>query len=155
MTSQEVVHSSMPKVFRDRYPSARVIIESIYLEPPRLLELQQITFSSYRNGYTCKYLVGVSTSGHNYICLKIVSGNSLTHSRLKKLTHTLKIKKSHSHTQDFKKLTHTLKIKKSHSHTQDLKKTHSHTLKIKKTHSHTQDFKKLTHTLEIKNLTHS
>ena len=62
---KEVVHFSIPKVFRDRYPSTRVIIDAteIYVEQPHLSELQQMTFSSYKNGNTYKALIGVSPSG--------------------------------------------------------------------------------------------
>ena len=60
---KKVVQSyNMPKVFRDRYPSMRVIIDAteIYVEQPRLPELQQMTFSSYKNDNTYKALIGIS-----------------------------------------------------------------------------------------------
>ena len=58
---KEVVHSSMPEVFRDRYPSTKVIIDAteICVEQPRLVELQQMTCSSYKNENTYKALIGI------------------------------------------------------------------------------------------------
>ena len=56
----------MPKVFKEKYPSTRVIIDAteIYVEKPALPELQQLTFSSYKNHNTYKGLIGgISSSG--------------------------------------------------------------------------------------------
>ena len=74
---KEVVHSSMPKVFRDRYPSTRVIIDAteMYVEQPRLPELQQLTFSSYKNGNTYKAIIGISPSGAIRFVSKLFPGS--------------------------------------------------------------------------------
>ena len=44
------------------YPTTRVIIDAteIYVETPALPELQQITFSSYKNNNAHKGLIGIS-----------------------------------------------------------------------------------------------
>ena len=57
--------SNMPAVFKERYPSTRVIIDAteLFVEQPRLTELQQLTFSNYKNHNTYKGLVGISPSG--------------------------------------------------------------------------------------------
>ena len=57
--------SNMPKIFREKYPSTRVIIDAteIFIEQPSLPELQQLTFSSYKNHNTYKGLIGISPSG--------------------------------------------------------------------------------------------
>ena len=46
--------SNMPKIFLDKYPSTRVIIDAteIFIEQPSLPELQQLTFSNYKNHNT-------------------------------------------------------------------------------------------------------
>ena len=57
--------SNMPVIFKERYPSTRVIIDAteIFVEQPHLTELQQLTFSNYKNHNTYKGLVGISPSG--------------------------------------------------------------------------------------------
>ena len=54
----------MPAVFKARYLSTRVIIDAteIYVEQPALPELQQITYSNYKNKNTYKGLIGISPS---------------------------------------------------------------------------------------------
>ena len=55
----------MPREFKEKYPSTRVIIDAteIYIEQPKLPELQQTTFSNYKNDNTYKILVGISPDG--------------------------------------------------------------------------------------------
>ena len=55
----------MPRAFTIKYPSTRVIIDAteIYIEKPNIPELQQLTFSSYKNHNTYKGLIGISPSG--------------------------------------------------------------------------------------------
>ena len=55
----------MPQQFKDSYPTTRVIIDAteIYVEQPKLPEIQQMTFSSYKNDNTYKGLVGISPDG--------------------------------------------------------------------------------------------
>ena len=57
--------SNMPKLFKDKYPMTHVIINAteIFVEQPHLTELQQLTFSNYKNHNTYKGLVGISPSG--------------------------------------------------------------------------------------------
>ena len=61
----DLVQMNMPIVFRDKYPTIRVIIDAteIYIEQPKLPELQQMTFSSYKNDNTYKALVRISLDG--------------------------------------------------------------------------------------------
>ena len=60
-----LVLSNMPRAFKVKYPSTRVIIDAteIYIEKPAVPELQQLTFSSYKNHNTYKGLIGISPSG--------------------------------------------------------------------------------------------
>ena len=55
----------MPKVFKEKYPSTRVKIDAteIFIEKPALPELQQLTFSNYKNHNMYKGLIGISPSG--------------------------------------------------------------------------------------------
>ena len=55
----------MPKQFESSYPTTRVIIDAteIYIEHPHLPELQQMTFSNYKNENAFKALVGISPDG--------------------------------------------------------------------------------------------
>ena len=63
--SRALTLSNMPKLFKDKYPMTRVIIDAteIFVEQPHLTELQQLTFSNYKNHNTYKGLVGISPSG--------------------------------------------------------------------------------------------
>ena len=67
-----IILSGMPKVFKEKYPSTRVIIDAteIYVEKPALPDLQQLTFSSYKNHNTYKGLIGLRCS---YFCVGLVS----------------------------------------------------------------------------------
>ena len=55
----------MPDVFKARYPNTRVIIDAteIFVEQPALPELQELTFSSYKNQNTYKGQIGISPTG--------------------------------------------------------------------------------------------
>ena len=63
--SKDVIQGSMHKIFRDLYPSTRVILDAteIYVQKPALPDLQQMTFSNYKNSNTYKVLVGISPTG--------------------------------------------------------------------------------------------
>ena len=62
---KDIIKLFMPHIFKNQYPSTRVIVDAtkIYVEQPRLPELQQRTFSNYKNTNTYKALVGISPSG--------------------------------------------------------------------------------------------
>ena len=62
---RSLVYSNMPEVFKTKYPTTRVIIDAteISVEQPALPELQQITFSNYKDHNTYKGLIGISPSG--------------------------------------------------------------------------------------------
>ena len=55
---------NMPDEFREKYPSTRVIIDAteIFIEQPKLPELQQMMFSNYKNDNTFKGLVDGSVT---------------------------------------------------------------------------------------------
>lgn len=61
----EIVKSNMPKQFKSMYPSTRVILDAteIYIDQPHIPELQQMTFSNYKNHNTYKGLIGISPDG--------------------------------------------------------------------------------------------
>ena len=64
-TLRDLTFLNMPKCFKERYPQTRVIIDAteIFVEQPALPELQQLTFSSYKNHNTYKGLIGISPTG--------------------------------------------------------------------------------------------
>ena len=57
--------SYMPKEFKEKYPSTRVVIDAteVFIEQPALPEIQQLTYSNYKNYNTFKGLIGISPSG--------------------------------------------------------------------------------------------
>lgn len=62
---RELIQANMPKQFKDMYPNTHVIIDAteIYIDQPRLPDIQQMTFSSYKNSNTFKGLIGISPDG--------------------------------------------------------------------------------------------
>ena len=60
-----LIQANMPQSFKDNYPTTRVILDAteIYIEQPKLPELQQMTFSNYKHHNTFKGLVGISPDG--------------------------------------------------------------------------------------------
>ena len=70
----------MPESFRDQYP---LDATEIYVEQPRLPELQQMTFSNYKNDNTYKTLIGISPFGAITFVSKFfpgsISDKELTH----------------------------------------------------------------------------
>ena len=63
--SREVVLKYKPQVFKDLYPSTRVIIDctEIKVQVPSSLLLQSQMYSSYKSGTTLKSLVGITPHG--------------------------------------------------------------------------------------------
>ena len=63
--SKEMIVADMPESFRRLYPSTRVILDAteVRVEKPGLPNLQQATFSNYKNTNTYKVLIGISPSG--------------------------------------------------------------------------------------------
>lgn len=57
-----LIVSNMPDIFKQKYPRTRVIIDAteIFVEQPALPELQQLTFSNYKNHNTYTGLIGIS-----------------------------------------------------------------------------------------------
>ena len=66
----------MPHVFKELYPSTRVIIDAMesFIEQPHLPEIQKMTFLSYKNHNTYKVLIGISPSGAITFVSKLYSG---------------------------------------------------------------------------------
>ena len=66
----------MPQCFKDKYPFTRVIIVAteVFVEQPALPELQQLTFSTYKNTNTYKGLIGISPSGAVVLVLDLYPG---------------------------------------------------------------------------------
>ena len=62
---KEVIHSNMPAAFKEKYPTTRVVIDAteVYIDQPKLPEIQQMTFSNYKNNNTYKGLKGISPDG--------------------------------------------------------------------------------------------
>ena len=74
---RDIVQANMPKCFRDLYPTTRVIIDAteVYIEKPSLPDLQQMTFSNYKNNNTFKGLIGISPSGAITFVSSLFSGS--------------------------------------------------------------------------------
>lgn len=63
--SKAAVQEHMPTVFREAYPSTRVIIDcaEIFIEKPRNPDTQSLTWSSYKHHNTIKFLLAVTPNG--------------------------------------------------------------------------------------------
>ena len=73
---KELVNCYMPQVFKDLYLSTRVIIDAteVLVETPALLELQQMTYSTYKNHNTYKCLIDISPGGAITFVSKLFPG---------------------------------------------------------------------------------
>ena len=62
---KEVIRSNMPAAFKEKYPTTRVVIDAteVYIDQPKPPEIQQMTFSNYKNNNTYKGLIGISPDG--------------------------------------------------------------------------------------------
>ena len=71
---REYIHTFVPKLFREQYPTTRVIIDAteIFVQQSSLPELQQHTFTSYNYHNTFK---GISPSGVVIFVSKLYPGN--------------------------------------------------------------------------------
>lgn len=67
----------MPAIFKQQYPTTRVIIDAteLFIQQPSLPELQQCTFSNYKNHNTYKVLIGISPSGAVTFVSKLYPGS--------------------------------------------------------------------------------
>ena len=56
---------NIPQHFKEKYPCTRIIVDAteVFVEQPAITELQQLTFSKYKNHNTYKGLIGISPSG--------------------------------------------------------------------------------------------
>ncbi|XP_049268976.1 uncharacterized protein LOC125757429 [Rhipicephalus sanguineus] len=63
--SREIVKRFMPQVFKDTYPTTRVILDctEIFIETPSDYTVQSATYSAYKGQNTAKGLVGISPNG--------------------------------------------------------------------------------------------
>ena len=63
--TKDVFQGTFPTIFRTDYPITGVIINvtEVYTEMPCLPEIQQLTFSHYKNHNVYKGLIGISPSG--------------------------------------------------------------------------------------------
>ena len=75
--SRQVVSSTMPEDFKEKYPSTRVIIDctQIQCEMPSSLVLNSELFSSYKNHVTLKALIGIAPSGAMTFISRLYTGN--------------------------------------------------------------------------------
>ena len=63
--SKDAINSHFPKSLPSKYRSLRCIIDctEIFIEKPRNLELQALTWSDYKHHNTIKFLVGITPNG--------------------------------------------------------------------------------------------
>ena len=73
----EAVTKTMPEVFKDKYPSTRVIIDctEIKCEMPSSLLLNTELFSSYKNHTTLKGLIGIAPNGEVTFISQLYTGS--------------------------------------------------------------------------------
>ena len=62
---RETIQKKLPQIFRDKYPSTRVIIDctEFKIQIPSSLVLNSQTFSSYKSANTFKCLIGIAPNG--------------------------------------------------------------------------------------------
>jgi hypothetical protein len=75
--SKEIVDSTMPEDFKEKYSSTRVIIDctEVRCQMPSSLHLNSELFSSYKNHATLKGLVGISPGGTMTFISQLYTGS--------------------------------------------------------------------------------
>ena len=75
--SKKAIRESLPRSLR-LYPNLRRTIDcsEIFIDRPRNLEFQALTWSDYKKHNTVKFLVGISSSGMISFLLKAWSGRA-------------------------------------------------------------------------------
>ena len=75
---QEYIRSHTPHIFIERYPTTWVINDAtkVFIQQPALPELQQLTFSTYKNHNTYKGIIGISPSGAVTFVSKLFPGST-------------------------------------------------------------------------------
>ena len=63
--TKEMIKKNMPKVFRESFPTTRVILDcsEIFVQIPRSVDAQRSTYSTYKSHNTFKFLLGIAPSG--------------------------------------------------------------------------------------------
>ncbi|XP_060084109.1 uncharacterized protein LOC132563365 [Ylistrum balloti] len=63
--SREAIDSNMPEIFKEKFPTTRVVIDAteIQTETPSSLQLKSLMYSDYKSHMTWKSLVGISPAG--------------------------------------------------------------------------------------------
>lgn len=76
--SRKKVQKNMPRSFKAKYKSTRVIIDctEFFIQKPRLPSAQYKTYSSYKSHNTCKALIGITPSGLINFVSKLWGGNA-------------------------------------------------------------------------------
>ena len=76
-STREMIDKTMPISFREKYPTARVIIDAtkIKIEMPSSLMLHFQTYFNYKSTNTLKGLVGISLSGSVTFLSQLYTGN--------------------------------------------------------------------------------
>jgi hypothetical protein len=63
---RDVILSTLPDSFREKNCKSRIIIDctEVFIERPRNLQTQALTWSDYKHNNTVKFLVGITPHGH-------------------------------------------------------------------------------------------
>ena len=76
--SRSCIDDTMPKCFREIYPTTRVIVDctELFLEMPSSVRSQSVTFSNYKHHNTAKGLIGIAPSGAVTFVSDLYAGRS-------------------------------------------------------------------------------
>ena len=75
--STDMVKNNMPDSFKSAYPTTRVVIDcsELFVQKPRSIDAQTMTYSSYKSHNTFKFLLGIAPSGQVTYLSKLFSGS--------------------------------------------------------------------------------
>ena len=75
--SRQQIDRDMPLCFKTKYPTTRLILDAteVPLETPSSLEMQSLTWSSYKNTNTLKGLIGITPTGYISFVSSLYCGN--------------------------------------------------------------------------------
>ena len=73
----EFIQAALPPVFKNLFPTTRVIVDcsELYVQVPRNLDAQKVTYSTYKSHNTFKFLMGLAPSGQITYLSKLYSGS--------------------------------------------------------------------------------
>lgn len=75
--SASIIKKNLPRSFRKSFPKTRIVIDcsELFMQKPRSVDAQRLTWSSYKTHNTFKFLLGIAPSGQVTFLSNLFSGS--------------------------------------------------------------------------------